>query len=98
MAAQLQIPMISAFSPAGEPSTVAQRWQKWVKSFQYFITASGITDGDRKRAMLLHLVGSETQDIFETLENNHSTSLGISGSNKFQSILFWHSLHELEYE
>ena len=64
--AQLQIPAVQSFNPHGEPSNTSQRWEKWKKSFGYFITASGITDDGRKRALLLHLVGEETQEIFET--------------------------------
>lgn len=44
---------------------VNQRWQKWKKSFAYFLNATGIHNGNQKRA--IHLVGEEVQDIFETL-------------------------------
>ena len=64
--AQLQIPSILSFDPHGDPNTTSQRWEKWKKSLGYFITASGITDDNRKQALLLHLIGEETQDIFET--------------------------------
>ena len=67
MAAQLQIPSILPFSPHGESSQVAQKWSKWKKSFQYFVTASGVRDDGRRKALLLHLVGLQTQEIFETL-------------------------------
>ena len=67
MAAQLQIPSIHPFSPHGESSQVAQKWSKWKKSFQYFVTASGVRDDGRRKALLLHLVGPQTQDVFETL-------------------------------
>ena len=39
---------------------------KWKKSFEYYMNASGETEGGQKRAMLLHLVGQDAQDIFET--------------------------------
>ena len=67
MAAQLQIPSIHPFSPHGESSQVAQKWSKWKKSFQYFVTASGVRDDGRRKALLLHLVGQQTQEVFETL-------------------------------
>ena len=60
----LKIPPFSL----GETSTVSQHWRKWVKSFEYYIAASGISDKKQQRAVLLHLAGSEVQDIFETLE------------------------------
>ncbi|CAB4023777.1 Transposon Tf2-9 poly, partial [Paramuricea clavata] len=46
-----------------------QRWRKWIKSFEYYIAASGINDKKQQRAILLHLAGPEVQDIFETLED-----------------------------
>ena len=67
MAAQLQVPSVPPFSPKGDPTNVAQRWKKWIKPFEYFVLASGIQEDNRKRAILLHLVGQETQEIFETL-------------------------------
>ena len=65
----MQIP----FSPRGEPSSVAQRWEKWKKAFEYFVIASGITDDGRQRALLLHLIGPDTQEIFETLMDQGNT-------------------------
>ena len=73
MAAQLQIPSIAPFSPKGDPNSIAQRWDKWKKGFEYFILAAGIENNPRKRALLLHLMGAESQDIFETLPNTGVT-------------------------
>ena len=67
MAAQLSIPGILPFNPHGEPSQVGQKWSKWKTSFSYFLTASGVRDDLRKKALLLHLIGPQTQEIFETL-------------------------------
>ena len=66
----LQIPAVPSFKPTGEPSTVSQRWTKWRKSFEYFVIASGVRNQERKRALLLHLVGPATQDIYETLTDD----------------------------
>ena len=65
--AQLQIPAVSSFQPHGDQNTVAQRWNKWKKSFNYLLAASGVTEGTRKKALLLHLIGTETRDIYDTL-------------------------------
>lgn len=62
-----QIPSIAHFDPTGDPNSTAQRWEKWLKSFQYFIIASNINEDQRKRALLLHLIEQECQKIFETL-------------------------------
>ena len=66
-AVAIQLPPVKEFDPKGDPSTVSQRWQKWKKSFIYFLNATGIHNDNQKRATLLHLVGEEVQDIFETL-------------------------------
>ena len=73
MAAPLQMPLIAPFIPSGKTSSVAQRWQKLVKSFHYCLRAYGITDATRKKNMLLHPIGSETQEIFDTLADTGGT-------------------------
>ena len=65
----LGLPSIQPFSPSGDPSNLSQRWCKWKKSLEYFLLASGINDEKRKRALLLHLIGADTQEIFETFSN-----------------------------
>ena len=61
--AQLQIPSVSPFQSHGNQNTIGQRWNKWKRSFNYFLAASAVTEGTRKKALLLHLVGTETQDM-----------------------------------
>jgi hypothetical protein len=39
-----------------------------------YIRVSGITEKRQKRAILLHLAGTDVQDIFETFSNNTSKS------------------------
>ena len=76
--AQLQIPAVAPFNPNGEPSAIAQTWRKWKQSFNYFILASGVTNNARQKAMLLHLAGPATQDIFHTLtpaDNTYEAAL-----------------------
>ena len=51
----------------GDSSSVGQRWLRWKKAFQSYITASGVSDDKEQRALLLHSAGPEVQDIFETL-------------------------------
>ena len=43
------------------------RFEKYVKRLNNMFTAMGITHASRKKAMLLHYVGEETCDVFETL-------------------------------
>ena len=60
----LQLPAIGPFSVLSDTATLSQRW---VKSFEYFLVASNVTDKKRQRALLLHLAGPEVQEVFETL-------------------------------
>ena len=74
-AANLGIPSTAPFNAKGEPTSVAQRWEKWLKQFQYFEDASRMNNNSRKKALLLHLAGTETQDIyiFKTLTPTSAT-------------------------
>ena len=73
----LDLPAIPSFSET-ETSSFAQRWDKWTKSLDYYIRASGISDQKQKRAILLHLAGADVREIFETLpetEDDYKTAL-----------------------
>ena len=61
------IPGVEPFNCHGDPSSVSQNWEKWRKAFEYFLVASGINEDGRRKAMLLHMAGRKTQEVFETL-------------------------------
>ena len=67
--AALQLPTLAPFSVLSDSATLSQRWTKWVKSFEYFLVVSNVTDKKRQRALLLHLAGPEVQEVFETLSD-----------------------------
>ena len=46
--AALQLPAIGPFSVLSDTATLSQRWAKWVKSFEYFLVASNVTDKKRQ--------------------------------------------------
>ena len=48
-------------------SSVAKRWETWLKELNMYIVASGITDKSRKRALLLYTVGARVREIFSNL-------------------------------
>ena len=52
---------------SGDPAALATKWKRWKRGFEYFLKGKGVQSGTQKRALLLHLAGSEVQDIFETL-------------------------------
>lgn len=67
MAVQISVTSVPPFDPHGDPNTVSQRWDRWVKSFKLFADASGCTDDRQMRQLLLHCAGSDVQDVFFTL-------------------------------
>uniref|UniRef100_A0A7M5UIV2 CCHC-type domain-containing protein n=1 Tax=Clytia hemisphaerica TaxID=252671 RepID=A0A7M5UIV2_9CNID len=71
--AGLNIPAVPPFDPMGNQNTVASRWEKWKKSFTFFVAAAAVNDDNRKRSLLLHLMGTASQEIFETLPNQGDT-------------------------
>ena len=43
------------------------RWSVWIRDFELFVAASGITDKAQKKAILLHVVGKAGRDIYFTV-------------------------------
>ena len=61
------LPPFPPFNVEDDPTATGQRWTKWKKRFENFLLAMDIDDETRKRALLLHYIGSSAIDIFETL-------------------------------
>ncbi|CAB4036769.1 Hypothetical predicted protein [Paramuricea clavata] len=47
-------------------SSIATRWKKWLQRFNNLMVAMDISAKKRKRALLIHLAGSQVYDIFDT--------------------------------
>ena len=62
------IKCVESFVPIGEPSVIAAKWERWKKSFQFYVAALGNVADARKKALLLHCGGQEIQDIFELFD------------------------------
>lgn len=45
-----------------------REWKRWKRNFQYFISANGITDAQRKKQLLLLFAGEQVQEVFENLK------------------------------
>jgi len=61
------LPQFPDFNVAGETGGLSIRWTKWLGRFKNVLIALAITAPERQRALLLHYVGDQTLDIFETL-------------------------------
>ena len=70
----LEIGGIRPFDVNSDPSSVAVKWKRWLRSFQLYADGKGliiIADKDdnkiQRRALLLHCAGPDVQDIFDVL-------------------------------
>ena len=72
MATRINITHIANFDIHDECS-LAQRWEKWKQSFEFYLSASGAGDYSQMRALLLHFAGLDVQDIFMHLEDADMT-------------------------
>ena len=73
MAVALQVTAVPPFDVHGDANSLCQRWEKWIKRFELYMGASGVTEGKQKRQLLLHCAGPDVQDIFYTLTNTGDT-------------------------
>ena len=73
MAAKLDISSPGKFKVTGEQTNLNKAWEQYLKCFDYYVKAANITKDEQKRALLLHISGSEVQDNFETFEDQNTT-------------------------
>jgi hypothetical protein len=64
---ELGLGSIVPFDCCADPATLGQRWRRWKRSLEYYLSAKGVTDVGQKKALLLHLAGPAIQDVFDTL-------------------------------
>ena len=67
--AGLSLPTFPTFPVHAESNTAGTRWEKYVKRLENLFIGFGVTDDNRKRALLLHYSGEEVADIFDTLKD-----------------------------
>ena len=61
------LPSFPQFDPNPASGDVDPRWRKWMARFQNLMIAKDVSEDERQKAMLLHYVGEEMLDIYETL-------------------------------
>jgi hypothetical protein len=77
------IPTPKPFKVTGTNTNLSKSWATYIKRFDYYIQATGITKDEQKRALLLHLGGDEIQDIFETLDCGNSFADAIDALTEY---------------
>ena len=50
--------------------TAGLRWDIWIRDFELFTIATGVTRGPQRKATLLHVVGKACRDIYFTVGHN----------------------------
>ena len=80
MATQLHVSAPSVFQTNSNISNVGSFWTKWKKGFNNYLTASGVTDSEQKKALLLHCGSEDLRDIFETLAITPHTGNDATGT------------------
>ena len=63
----LSVAAMAGNLPGIEPFEKGMDFSRWMKRVDFYTAALDITDDGRKRAVLLHLVGAEVQDVYDTL-------------------------------
>ena len=52
--------------------TARKMWLAWCKELETFLVASGVTDKNQKRAVLMYVAGCAVREIYSTLEENEN--------------------------
>ena len=68
--AMAALPTFPAFDLQGD---LSQGWRKYMSRFENLLLAMNITNAIRKKAMLLHYVGEEVNEILDTLDAPEAT-------------------------
>ena len=65
------IPVVEQFIIDKSSTTnLSKKWNVWKDDFSLFIMASGITNVDQKKALLLHIAGKEVREIYRAMPAN----------------------------
>ena len=69
----LDVGCLEPFNPKVEPQNLNQRWKRWKRAFNLYITGKGVSDDAKKRAVFLHVAGMDVQEIYFTLAGEHAS-------------------------
>ena len=84
------LPQFAPFRPHVDENSAGLRWKKWLDRLENMLIALTIDDDKKKKAMLLHYVGEETYDIFDSFTDQQkgvgATTItdGVTTPNEFE--------------
>ncbi|KAB7501278.1 hypothetical protein Anas_13347, partial [Armadillidium nasatum] len=71
---QLHLNAPSPFLLSEDEHSIGERWKKWRAGFQYYLTATGVENAAQQKAMLLHVAGTEVQEVYATMSRSDDDS------------------------
>ena len=66
------LPHFPQYDISDKPGAQGPRWKKYITRFKKLMVAMNITNAARQRALLLHYVGEDTNEIFDTSPNTEA--------------------------
>ena len=63
----LDVSCLELLNPKGEPHSLSQRWKRWKRAFNLYVTGKGVSDDGQKKALFLYAAGMDIQAIYFTL-------------------------------
>ena len=63
----LDVGSLEAFNPKGDRHGLNQRWKRWKRAFNLYVSGKGVTNDLQNRSLLLHVAGMEVQEVYFTL-------------------------------
>ena len=66
-------------------TSLATKWNNWQSDFDMYLTASGITDPTRKRALLLYQAGPRVREIFKQIPDTGTSADYDTAKNKLKA-------------
>ena len=73
MATRINITQIANFDTHDE-SNLAQQWEKWKESFEFYLGVCCMDNDSQMRALLLRCAGPDGEDIFMHLQDMQGCS------------------------
>jgi hypothetical protein len=68
------MPIVNPMPPFDPDSdigaNIGPKWKIWMEDFEMYITANGVTDKAKKRALLLYQTGARVREIFRQIPDN----------------------------
>ena len=69
------------FVEKSDTTNLEKKWATWKDDFNLFVVASGITNNEQKKALLLHMAGKEVKEIYRSsnsanVEENFDAIIG----------------------